>query len=471
MTLRWGNPPVWLGLGVLAGGLLVAVPAHASAGHADPVTPVVLGLAVVLAAAKVAGDLSVRVGQPPVLGELCVGVLLGNLHLLGVPWLEFVKQSETLDILARIGVIVLLFEVGLESTVRDMLRVGWSSLLVAVLGVVTPFALGWGASSLLLPGRSVYVHAFIGATLTATSVGITARVLKDLGRAQTRTARVILGAAVIDDILGLVILAVVSGAIAAAAVGGSASVLGVTSTVGKAMVFLFGSLALGVALSPRLFRFTSRMRGGGAQLITALVFCFVLAYLSAFIGLAPIVGAYAAGLILEPVHFRPFVERGEQQLEELISPIATFLVPVFFVLMGMNVDLSAFTRAPVIGLAALLTAAAILGKQACSLGAVGSGVDRLSIGLGMVPRGEVGLIFANVGLHLSLGGERIIDEGIFSAVVMMVIVTTVVTPPALGWSLRRGERLRAAAEEEQEVAEEDGALLSGQPLIPRPRTD
>jgi Kef-type K+ transport system membrane component KefB len=175
-------------------------------------------------------------------------------------------------------------------------------------------------------------------------------------------------------------------------------------------------------------------------LATSLVFCFGLAYLSSIIGLAPIVGAYAAGLILEDVHFQVFVSRGEQQLEHLVHPISTFLVPVFFVIMGMRVDLEAFARLDVLGLAMLLTVAAILGKQACSLGALGRKLDTLSIGIGMVPRGEVGLIFANIGLGLTVAGERVIDEGIFSAVVIMVIVTTMATPPALKWSLARARR-------------------------------
>jgi Kef-type K+ transport system membrane component KefB len=168
-----------------------------------------------------------------------------------------------------------------------------------------------------------------------------------------------------------------------------------------------------------------------------LVFCFGLAYVAAVTGLAPIVGAYAAGLILEDVHFRRFVNRGEQRLEQLVHPISSFLVPVFFVLMGMHVDLAAFANLDVLGLAALLTAAAIVGKQACSLGALDRSLDRLSIGIGMIPRGEVGLIFANIGLGLSVGGQRVVDEGLFSAVVIMVLVTTMVTPPALRWSLAR----------------------------------
>ena len=430
--------------------ILVATPALALAagsGHADPVTPVVLALTVILAAAKLGGDLATRVGQPAVLGELVAGVVLGNLDLVSLTWFRTIGGDATVDILARLGVIILLFEVGLESTVRDMMKVGLPSLLVAVLGVVAPFALGWGVSALLLPERSVYVHAFLGATLTATSVGITARVLRDLGRSQSPEARVILGAAVIDDVLGLVIMAVVSGVITAADAGRAMSLGEVAWILGKSVVFLFGALTLGVYLSPQLFGLASRLRGRGVLLATALVFCFTLAYIASAVGLAPIVGAYAAGLILEDVHFRDFVNKGEQQLENLVHPISTFLVPVFFVTMGMHVELRAFTRPEVLGLAGLLTLVAITGKQACSLGAVGRGLDRLTIGIGMIPRGEVGLIFANIGLGLSVMGERVVDEGIFSAVLIMVMVTTMATPPALKWSLGRRDRLEQARQD------------------------
>jgi Kef-type K+ transport system membrane component KefB len=410
---------------------------QAPGAHADPVTPVVLALAIILAAAKLAGHLAVRIGQPAVLGELVAGVVLGSVDLVGVGWFHSIEADPALDILARLGVVILLFEVGLESTVHDMLRVGLPSVLVAVLGVVAPFALGWGVGALLLPDRPIYVHAFLGATLTATSVGITARVLQDLHRSQSAEARVILGAAVIDDVLGLVILAVVASVITAADQGGTLSYAETGLVLGKAVAFLFGSLLLGIFLSPRLFDLAARLSGRGVLLATALVFCFALAYLASVIGLAPIVGAYAAGLILEDVHFQPFASRGELQLERLVHPISSFLVPVFFVIMGMRVDLIAFARVDVLGLAALLTLAAIVGKQACSLGAIGRPLDRLSIGIGMIPRGEVGLIFANIGLGLSLAGQPIIDQGTFSAVVIMVIVTTMATPPLLKWSLAR----------------------------------
>jgi Kef-type K+ transport system membrane component KefB len=418
----------------------VSAQTHGTAGHTDAVTPVVLALAIILAAAKLAGHVAVRIGQPAVLGELLAGVALGSLDLIGIDWFHTIESDANIDILARLGVIILLFEVGLESTIRDMVKVGLPSLLVAVLGVIAPFALGWGVGAVLLPDRSPYVHAFLGATLTATSVGITARVLRDLHRSQTPEARIILGAAVIDDILGLIILAVVAGTIASADAGGGLSYGAIGVVVLKAVGFLAGALVLGLLISPRLFRVASRLSGHGLLLTTALVFCFGLAFLASVTGLAPIVGAYAAGLILEDVHVKDFAKRGERGLEELIQPISTVLVPVFFVIMGMRVDLGAFLHGEVLGLAAVLTIAAIIGKQLCALGTLGRPVDRLSVGIGMIPRGEVGLIFANIGLGLTVAGERIIDNATFSAVVIMVIVTTMVTPPALKWSLARGRR-------------------------------
>lgn len=408
-----------------------------AAPHGSDVTGVVLALAVILAAAKLFGHLATRLGQPSVLGELIVGVMLGNLRLIGLPGLDSWSSNTTLDAFAQLGVLILLFQVGLESTVRDMVKVGGVATAVAVLGVITPFALGWGVGAWLLPGQSAYAHAFLGATLTATSVGITARVLKDLGKSRTPEARIILGAAVIDDILGLLILAIVTGAIKAVDRGESLAYGAVTLLVGKAVLFLGGAFAIGLLAVPRIFKEASRLSGQGVLLTTALVVCFLLSYLAGVVGLAPIVGAYSAGVILEDFHWRAFTERGEHQLEELVQPVATLLVPVFFVLMGMRVDLTSFARPDVIALAGLLTLAAIVGKQACSLGTLGHSVDRLSIGVGMIPRGEVGLIFAGIGTTLVVGGERVISPAVFSAVVIMVIVTTMATPPALKWSMSR----------------------------------
>jgi len=432
--------PRWLFVLVAA---FLAAPAWAAEGeplHGDPVAGVILSLAVILVAAKFGGHLAAKVGQPPVLGELLAGVVIGNLPLVGFHGLTYLASDPSVDMLARLGVLLLLFSVGLESTVAQMMQVGVSSLLVATLGVIGPFLLGWGVGAWLLPEHTIYVHLFLGATLTATSVGITARVLKDLGRSQTKESRIILGAAVIDDVLGLLILTVVSGIIMAANAGGSLSFGEIGLTVAKAAVFLVGSLVVGVKLSPRLFSFASKLQTQGVLVATGLSFCFLLAWLANSIGLAPIVGAFAAGLILEDLHYRDFMDRGEHSLEEIIEPISSFLTPVFFVLMGVHTDLRSFTQPGVLGLSAALIVAAIIGKQICSLGVIGKGFDRLSVGIGMIPRGEVGLIFANIGLTLMVAGERIIDPNIFSAVVVMVIVTTLITPPALKWSLERSAK-------------------------------
>jgi len=318
-----------------------------------------------------------------------------------------------------------------------MLQVGVAAFLVAIVGVVTPFALGWGVGAILVPELGPYVHAFLGATLAATSVGITARVLKDLGASQRDEARIILGAAVIDDVLGLVVLAVVSGIIVAADHGGSLSAMSVALILIKASAFLVGSLLIGVMAAPRLFRIASHLRARGVLLAVGIAICFSFSWLASAIGLAAIVGAFAAGLVLEDVHYREFTDRGEHGLEELLQPISSLLVPFFFVLMGMRTDLRAFADPEVLGMAGALTAAAIIGKQACSLAVWGRPVDRLSIGIGMIPRGEVGLIFANIGLGLTLGGKPVISVELYSAVVVMVIITTLVTPPALKWSLSR----------------------------------
>jgi len=414
--------------------------AAAAAAHVDPIAGVVLHLAIVLVAAKLGGELAIRLRQPPVLGELVAGLVMGNLALLQLDWCENIRSDPAVDLLARLGVIVLLFQVGLESTVKQMLEVGRTAALVAVIGVVTPFALGWAVGALLAPALGPYVHAFLGATLSATSVGITARVLKDLGATQRAEARIILGAAVIDDVLGLIVLAVVGGLIAAADQGTTLSVGDIALILGKATAFLVGSLALGVALAPRLFRLASHLRARGVLLAVGLVLCFTFSWLASAIGLAAIVGAFAAGLVLEDVHYEDFALRGERSLEHLIEPISSLLVPFFFVLMGMRIDLRAFADPEVLGMAGALTVAAVLGKQACALGVWRQPVDRLSVGIGMIPRGEVGLIFASIGLTLTLDGQPVISSALYSAVVAMVIVTTMVTPPALTWSLGRSAR-------------------------------
>ncbi len=428
---------------VILAGLFFYSNAFASegGGHSNEVADVLLGLIVILVSAKLGGDLLERINQPAVLGELIIGMIIGNLALVGVDTFEPFKHSLTLEVLAEIGVIILLFEVGLESSLAEMMKVGVASFMVATFGVVTPFFLGWGVAALFLPEASIYVHIFIGATLTATSVGITARVLQDIGKIRTREAKIILGAAVIDDIMGLVILAVVVGIINAASRGSDGiSSMEVFLIVFKAVGFVIGSIVIGNWLMPRVFKIGSKFKVKGVLLSTALLVCFLLAYIASQIGLAPIVGAFAAGLILDRVQYKSFTDKGEHNIEELVKPIGIFLVPIFFVRMGMMVELETFTRTSILAFAGVMTLAAIVGKQACALAIFDKTINRIAVGLGMIPRGEVGLIFAGIGAKLMFGNTPVVDSGTFSAVVIMVIVTTLVTPPVLKASLLRGDK-------------------------------
>lgn len=406
-------------------------------------TPMVLvALAAILIIAKLGGELFERLGQPAVLGELIGGICLGNLALLGYAGAEPLKTNEIIGALAELGVIILLFEVGLESDLKEMAKVGWSSLLVAVLGVIAPFFLGWGVSAYFLPGEARLVHIFIGATLCATSVGITARVLKDLGKLGTAEARIILGAAVIDDVIGLLILAGVSGAIIAMGAGGGLAISDLALIAAKALVFLLGAIAIGQFVVPHVLRRATRLEKPALLLTLAVCFCLLLSWVAAKVGLAPIVGAFAAGLVLDEVHFRGAGGRKEHELQELLRPVSAVMVPIFFVWMGLKVDLRLFGQLHLLGFAFALTLAAVIGKQICSLGVLERRTNRLAVGLGMIPRGEVGLIFAGTGAALMLSNasglsEPVISPSTFGAVVIMVIVTTLVTPPALKWSLGR----------------------------------
>jgi Kef-type K+ transport system membrane component KefB len=403
------------------------------------VETVLVALVVLLAGAKLGGALAERFGQPAVLGELIAGVAIGALPLLGVGQLAFLGTNDVVDALADLGVILLLFEVGLSTRLADLMKVGVSAFLVATVGVVAPMVLGYFVGVWLLPGASSYVHAFLGATLSATSVGITARVLQDMGKVKTSEGQIILGAAVIDDVMGLLVLAVMVGLL-----GGSKSSTGVTAAIvtAKAVGFIVGALVLGRWLAPHLFRFTARLRGRGVVFTAALVTAFVLALAAHLAGLAPIVGAFAAGLVLEGVPFKQLLPEGES-LENLLVPLSSILVPIFFVRMGLRVNLAELAGS--VALAVALTGAAILGKQACALAVVNRGVDRLAVGLGMIPRGEVGLIFAGMGLDMKLNGLPVLGSGEFAAVVAMVMLTTVVTPPLLRWRLARVDAISVAA--------------------------
>ena len=406
--------------------------AHASEGHGTSPT-IWLVVAAMLIAAKLGGQLAVWLKQPPVLGELFAGIVLGNLHLVGIDVFARAASTESVSFLADLGVVLLLFEVGLESTVADMREVIPSSGAVAVIGVLTPLGLGYGASMIAAPHAPHVLHLFIGATLAATSVGITARVLRDLGALSRPETRVILGAAVIDDVLGLIVLSVVT---AIAQEGTVPSPLRALTLLGLAAGFLVGALLIGRYVMPRVFRIGARLRTEGVLGALAIALCFAFAGLSALAGLAAIVGAFAAGLILDEIHVRPFGSKAKHDIAELIRPIAATLAPIFFVRTGVSVELGGATF-HVLLLAALLGVAAVGGKLVAGLGMRGAGADRLLVGIGMLPRGEVGLIFADAGARIRIDGRPLIEPSIYMAIILVIMGTTVAAPPWLAARLRK----------------------------------
>jgi Kef-type K+ transport system membrane component KefB len=425
--------PVLLAIG------LPSVASAAGGGDHSVVGPILFGLAVLVIVAKAGGRLAERMGQPSVLGELLAGNALGNLLPL-VFWgkgVAFLRTEPSILVLAQIGILILLFDVGLETDLRALLRVGWPALLVAVIGIVAPFALGYGISYWLTPESPALAHAFVGATLTATSIGITARVLKDLGVMQRREAQIILGAAIIDDILGLVVLAVVTGAVGAAATGGSGVSFGAIAWIlASAILFLGITAAVGIHLLPLLIRSVSRWAGSEVLLALNLSLCFILAYLAEVIGLADIIGAFAAGIMLDPYGKGVRVGEHDASLAEFLHPVASVFTPLFFVLMGIKVDVGSLLSSRVLLLGAGLILAALLGKLVCGLVLGKKQGNRLAVGIGMVPRGEVGLIFAGIGVGLSLNGQPLLSPGAFSAIVLMVLATTVLAPIGLRWAFR-----------------------------------
>ncbi len=414
-----------------------------------------LWIAIILVAAKISSLLE-RIGQPSVLGELLIGMALGNLVLVGIDILEPIKTDRIIEFLAEFGVVVLLFQIGLESNVREFTKAGKNAVLVAVAGVIAPFLLGtFVVGPLLLPKLCFTNHMFIGATLTATSVGITARVFKDLKRLQCYESKVVLGAAVIDDILGLIILALVT----AVATTGDVSLAKVGFIAFKSVAFLLGVIVLGRFLAPKISKLFSIISNRvGMEFTLAISFCLTFAYLASIIGLAPIIGAFAGGLILDSSHFKYFKEfrlirqlrqtvknirngnnkkllevvnnNSKHQIEDLISPIGFFFVPIFFVYTGMNVELETLTHPSVLLMGLGITIAAIVGKVFAGLFA-GKG-NKLIVGFGMVPRGEVGLIFASVGKEI-----HVISDEVYSIIVIMVILTTLISPPVLSLLIKK----------------------------------
>jgi monovalent cation:proton antiporter-2 (CPA2) family protein len=369
-----------------------------------------VSLVIIWLGAKLAGEGCSRIGQTAVLGELLVGVLIGP-GALGL-----VHESDALHALAELGVLILLFEVGLESDLQDLLRAGPQATLVGVVGVVVPFAVGFAIMRGL--GYPALVAIFVGATLTATSVGITARVFTDLGQLRDPAAKVVLAAAIVDDVLGLIVLAVVSGI----AQSGSVSAGALALLMGKVVLFLVLAILVGVRVAPVLVRWVARMQERGTLIVYSMILAFGLAALSSLIGLATIVGAFAAGLVLATTERR-------EHIEQRIKPVADLLVPVFFVTVGMKVDPAMLdpTRADgAFGLAVMLTLTAVVTKLAAGLGVYTRGVRRWPVAVGMVPRGEVGLIFAGVGL-----ASGVIAADVYAVLVVVVMLTTFVAPPWL----------------------------------------
>ncbi len=372
-----------------------------------------LALLATFAAAKLFGELAERIGQPAVLGEMVGGIVIGvsGLHLIDA-------HDPVLHLLSELGVLLLLFLIGLETDLGRLLSVGGPSLSVALVGVVVPFAAGFGVGAWV--GYPTTVSVFLGAALTATSVGITARVLSDLGHLRSDESQVILGAAVIDDILGLVLLTVIS----AIAAGEKLTVGGVTKTFAVAFGFVALAIVIGSVLAPRIIAVIARLRVAKALFFASIMFAFGLAYLATIAGSALIIGAFAAGLILART------DRG-RDIEHEVYDVAQFFIPIFFVSVGAAVDLrqlNPFDAASrpffLVGLA--LTVVAIVGKLLAGYAVFGRPLRKIVIGVGMVPRGEVGLIFAQLGLSAGL-----LSAGLYSSVAMMVIVTTFVTPPVL----------------------------------------
>ncbi|HEY9711277.1 MAG TPA: cation:proton antiporter [Oculatellaceae cyanobacterium] len=409
---------------------------------------VLLSLVVIYLASKVGGELCSRINLPPVLGELVGGVVVGisALHLLVFPeggadgtnslimsilqtttglspqgaQSVFHAQSEVISVLSELGVVILLFEIGLESNLKELIRVGPQAAVVAVVGVVTPFAAGT-VGLMYLFGIPAVPAIFAGAALTATSIGITAKVLAEIGRLSSTEGQIIIGAAVLDDVLGIIVLAVV----ASLAKTGEIAIANIFYLTISAAVFLVGAIVLGRFLTPYFVALVNGMKTRGQLLLTALIFAFILSYVAVAIHLEAMLGAFAAGLVLAETDKR-------RDLEEQVIPVADILVPIFFVSVGAKTDLGVLNptvpsnREGLI-LAIFLIAVAILGKVVTGLSVFGQpGINRLAIGVGMIPRGEVGLVFAGVG---SASGA--LSEATEAAIIMMVILTTFLAPPLL----------------------------------------
>ncbi len=401
---------------------------------ADPLSSALGLLALLWLAAKVGGELAIRIKVPAVAGELAVGLAMAALHRQFISFPD-VTVNVAADLLANLGIVVLMFAVGLESTVPQMLKSGAASLRVAFIGVAAPMALGLGGAALMLPkGTPFGVNLFIGACLCATSIGISAQVLREKCAANTPEGRIIVGAAVLDDILGLLVLVLVS-ALVRASGGGGLPWGSLARTLVLALGFLAAALTLGRWVTPRLFHLANRLRSEQVLLPMSLGFAFLLAYLGHLAGLASIVGAYAAGLILEPAHVRVLEERELHSLEDLVHPLVSVMAPLFFLLMGAKVDVSTLFQPKTLLFALLLAAVGVLGKWIAGYGG-GKALRASVIGWGMVPRGEVGLIFVAAGAQLMLNGAPLLSAPVQAAIVGAILLTTLAGPIGLAWALR-----------------------------------
>ncbi len=407
----------------------------------EEITGILVDLFVLFALAKGAGELFVRLRQPAIVGEVLVGVFIGPhaLGLVGSPDSAFVglfggdRQAAeqavrvVYDVIAGLGVIILLFFVGLETRLEDLLEVRGRAVLVGVLGVAFPFAFGFAL--IWATGRSNVESAFVATAMVATSVGITARVLGDIGALRTREARIILGAAVVDDILALLLLAVVSG------FGeDNFDALEVGLTAVAAVGFVVFAALVGTRVIQQYSIHLERLQVRNAPFLVSMILMLGLSALAGFVGLAAIIGAFLAGMMLAEA-------RERYNLAQQALPVYEFLVPFFFVVIGTKVDLSAFKDAGILGIALGVTALAAAGKLLGG-GLASAGLPLRStaiIGAGMVPRGEVGLVVASIG-----SGIGAVSPAMFAVVVFMSIATTLIAPPALV-QLYRGHPLAAKA--------------------------
>lgn len=396
--------------------------------HTDPTDSVLLAIVIVVVVAKAGEEAARRLGFSQVVGELVIGIILGNIYLFsGLEFFNFVHEMPFLKILSEIGAIVLLLEVGIHTDLRAMLKVGLSVVLVTLGGILMPAGLGCLVTYLLLPDASLYVYLFLIGILCTSSVAMKPKMFYEVGKLQTAEARITIAAAMINEIAALLFLAAISSIV----ITGQFSPAGTAATSAVAVCFLGALGAVSLFFGEGFGDFVSRKCPEGIKIFIVVVVCIGLAYLAEAVGLATIVGAFSAGLFLRHVRAKSLLGK-ERSMEELIRPAYLVLVPIFFVLVGAQVRLDSFMDANAVLLGLSITGAAILGKLFCSVCVVEKGVNRLAIGIAMIPRLEVALIIASVGRALG-----VLDETLFSAIIVMVTITALMSPPLLKLVLSR----------------------------------